>query len=439
MYCNKIFVDLKRALNQQRNFLFKLLQLLLILVVQIHSAEPQQFLTPADFQLALKEEEVTFLTELDFDNARKFKNLFALDKAKRNILTQQPFYRGDIQGKAAWRRERRPWRRRLGTSTSRRFNGVANVVKKWPNGRIPYVLSLEYSERERAILARAFEEYHGRTCIRFVPKTPFDHDYLFIGKIDGCYSDVGRAGGKQELSLDNGCLHLDTVIHELVRGGNLGRMHSVGFYHEHERWDRDKYLMILWQNIDKDYHSIMHYDSLAFSKNGLETLMTREPKMTKLIGAAIDFSPIDLAKIHRMYRCPAPEIEPKPADIEFIGDNSIARTIPVQEIVTPLFRMPFSLRAGTANFESIERRSTKPNPAVPLYLRVNSPILREQQPPKMDQYQPRKMGCEDRTNLCGFWLPYCRSDPHKRIMQELCQRTCNFCRSLSKSLTTTMR
>ena len=43
-----------------------------------------------------------------------------------------------------------------------------------------------------------------------------DHDFLFIGKIDGCYSDVGRAGGRQELSLDDGCLHLDTVLHELV-------------------------------------------------------------------------------------------------------------------------------------------------------------------------------------------------------------------------------
>ncbi|CAK5084626.1 unnamed protein product [Meloidogyne enterolobii] len=79
-------------------------------------------------------------------------------------------------------------------------------------------------------------------------------------------------------------------------------MHSVGFYHEHERWDRDNYLIILWQNIDRDqfgrvdllessvygqkydYNSIMHYDSLAFSRNGRETLVAREPEMTKVGG-----------------------------------------------------------------------------------------------------------------------------------------------------------
>lgn len=43
--------------------------------------------------------------------------------------------------------------------------------------------------------------------------------------------------------MDDGCMHLDTILHEL--------MHSVGFYHEHERWDRDQFITILWQNIDK--------------------------------------------------------------------------------------------------------------------------------------------------------------------------------------------
>uniref|UniRef100_A0A9J2P9C0 Metalloendopeptidase n=1 Tax=Ascaris lumbricoides TaxID=6252 RepID=A0A9J2P9C0_ASCLU len=197
-----------------------------------------------------------------------------------------------------------------------RRNGVLSGIKKWPNARIPYAISSEYNERERAVLARAFQEYHTRTCVRFSPRTAFDHDYLYIGKIDGCFSDVGRAGGRQELSLDHGCLQYDTAIHEL--------MHSVGFFHEHERWDRDKYITILWHNIDEeaydqfgkvdlsessyygqpyDYHSIMHYDSLAFSKNGLETLIAKRSEMTLVMGSAVDFSTIDLAKINQMYSC----------------------------------------------------------------------------------------------------------------------------------------
>ena len=79
---------------------------------------------------------------------------------------------------------------------------------------------------------------------------------VLIVPFSRCFSDVGRAGGKQELSLDDGCLHVDTVIHELVSLVSnaiveFSQMHSVGFYHEHERWDRDNYLVILWQNIDR--------------------------------------------------------------------------------------------------------------------------------------------------------------------------------------------
>ena len=89
-----------------------------------------------------------------------------------------------------------------------------------------------------------------------------------------------------------------TYLHELG--------HTLGLIHEHERYDRDKYVTIYWDNIKKgsksqfykktkvigacygefDYNSIMIYPSYAFSKNGNSTILkkdlTRIDKTTKL-------------------------------------------------------------------------------------------------------------------------------------------------------------
>ncbi|KJH42332.1 astacin [Dictyocaulus viviparus] len=104
-------------------------------------------------------------------------------------------------------------------------NGVSRVAKLWPGARIPYAISPHYTPHERALLARAVKQYHEKTCIRFVPRSGGESDYLFIGKVDGCFSEVGRTSGVQVLSLDNGCMEYATIIHEM--------MHVVGFYHEH--------------------------------------------------------------------------------------------------------------------------------------------------------------------------------------------------------------
>ncbi|GMT20073.1 hypothetical protein PFISCL1PPCAC_11370, partial [Pristionchus fissidentatus] len=211
-------------------------------------------------------------------------------------------FRSDIRGPVASRRRHKR-------------NGVSRIAKLWPSGKIPYAISPHYSSHERALLARAVKAYHEKTCIRFVPRAAGETDYLFIGKVDGCFSEVGRTSGVQVLSLDNGCMEYATIIHEM--------MHVVGFYHEHERWDRDSFIDIIWQNIDKgaldqfgkvdlsktsyygqsyDYKSILHYDSLAFSKNGFPTMLPKARAST--IGNAKDFSDVDLAKINRMYNCP---------------------------------------------------------------------------------------------------------------------------------------
>ena len=57
-----------------------------------------------------------------------------------------------------------------------------------------------------------------------------------------CSSQIGKRVGKQAVYLGSGCEYKGTVLHELI--------HLLGFYHEHNRADRDTYLRIHEENID---------------------------------------------------------------------------------------------------------------------------------------------------------------------------------------------
>lgn len=67
-----------------------------------------------------------------------------------------------------------------------------------------------------------------------------------------CWSYVGRRGGRQDLSLrppdpDGKKCHclcdVGRTLHEV--------MHALGFYHEHSRPDRDKFIQIIQENVKK--------------------------------------------------------------------------------------------------------------------------------------------------------------------------------------------
>jgi len=61
--------------------------------------------------------------------------------------------------------------------------------------------------------------------------------YAYLSR---CSSLIGRVGGRQYLSMAY-CMGPPSAKHEL--------MHALGFYHEHSRPDRDKYVTIHWSNI----------------------------------------------------------------------------------------------------------------------------------------------------------------------------------------------
>uniref|UniRef100_A0A672NES8 Metalloendopeptidase n=1 Tax=Sinocyclocheilus grahami TaxID=75366 RepID=A0A672NES8_SINGR len=174
-------------------------------------------------------------------------------------------------------------------------------------------LSHEFSYYDRSVIANAMSSFHSKTCIRFVARST-QTDYISIENKDGCFSSLGRTGGKQVVSLNrNGCVYHGIVQHELN--------HALGFNHEQTRSDRDKYVKINWENISPDtaynfqkqntnnqntpydYSSVMHYGKTAFTIHpGLETI-TPIPDETVEIGQRQGMSNTDILRINKLYGC----------------------------------------------------------------------------------------------------------------------------------------
>ncbi|KAK7865056.1 hypothetical protein R5R35_007183 [Gryllus longicercus] len=196
-------------------------------------------------------------------------------------------------------------------------NGIRLQSARWPGGVIPYYLSPGFTGYDLQNFQRAINSYHSLTCLRFVPYSGRESDYLVITNDNtGCWSAVGRTGGPQQLNLQSpGCTTLvGTIEHEL--------MHAAGFLHEQNRWERDRYVTVHWQNIQSgreanfrpasrestddygiayDYGSVMHYSANAFSKNGQPTI-TPKAAGVELLGQRRGFSQGDVEKINRMYK-----------------------------------------------------------------------------------------------------------------------------------------
>ena len=144
--------------------------------------------------------------------------------------------------------------------------------------------------------------------------------------------------GRQGISLGSSCFQYQTAIHEIG--------HAIGFHHEQNRPDRDKYIRVLYNNIKPgiytrrtiitddsiltddntimffsgarnqfdirkdidslgvgyDYNSIMHYNDDFYARSpGLKTLVPIAPGI--ILGSASDLSPLDILLANLLYNC----------------------------------------------------------------------------------------------------------------------------------------